>query len=488
MVTGPSTANGKYVFERRLGGGGMAEVFVGRTVGAAGFSRPVAIKRILDGFAADRRFVEMLEEEARLSSNLHHPNLVSVLDFDRDSDGRLFLVMELVEGTDLSELLATGALPIPLVIHLVVEILRGLDYAHDLPLRAGGTRGLVHRDISPNNVLLSWEGAVKVSDFGIAKAREATQATASTMIKGKLRYMSPEQGNGLPLDGRSDLFSVGVMLFEMLCLQPLFAGQTNEETFRRLYSDPIPNVRDVRPDVPKDLARVVASFLERDRDQRVSSAAVALAALVACDDYPRDGREDLIATMCQRFAGRAPVRARHVSHVSHVDATQLPQTPAPALRAWRTGTTPATLQPSPKTNRRWVWTAAVSFVAVVAIIATITAMRSRQSTSTAEPVAGSATLAPAAKPSSAAQPTAAATPPAASIPAPATSAPASRLTAPGSGTEPLHAATDAGSGSGSPMPAAPPAAPDRTQPAKGPAHRSSNAGKGSAGGIHVIPL
>jgi serine/threonine-protein kinase len=163
--------NGKYILDKRLGGGGMAEVFLARTVGAEGFSRRVAIKRVLPGYSENPQFAKMFVAEAQLSSRLQHPNVVSVADFDRDAEGRLFLVMELVEGVDLDGLNATGMLSFPLIIHVIGEVLRGLGYAHDLPPAGDGVRGLIHRDVSPHNVLLSWEGAVKVSDFGIAKAR-----------------------------------------------------------------------------------------------------------------------------------------------------------------------------------------------------------------------------------------------------------------------------------------------------------------------------
>ena len=149
----------------------MAEVFLGSMVGAEGFSRKVAIKRVLPGFSDNPSFGQMFVAEAQISAQLQHPNIVSVLDFDRDSENRLFLVMELVEGRDLDALVASGLLPIPLVIFVITEVLRGLGHAHDLPVSTSTLRGIVHRDVSPHNVLLSWEGAVKVSDFGIAKAR-----------------------------------------------------------------------------------------------------------------------------------------------------------------------------------------------------------------------------------------------------------------------------------------------------------------------------
>ena len=357
-------ANGKYVIERRLGGGGMAEVFLGHTVGAEGFFRQVAIKRVLSGYSDNPQFAQLFIAEAQLTSRLQHPNIVSVLDFDRDGDGRLFLVMELVEGTDLDGLLSTGPLPFSLVIFLAIEILRGLDYAHDLPVNLDGVRGIVHRDISPHNVLLSWEGAAKVSDFGIAKAHAATNATASEIIKGKPAYMSPEQANGRPLDGRSDLFSVGVMLFEMLCLRPLFAGDTTEETLSRLFFAPIPTPRELRPEIPEDLSRAVASLLERDRDQRTPTAEAAIAALTACAAYPRDGREELVTTLSRRFVGRAPVRARDVSRASHLDRT-LVEGPR------RTAAVPTDLRLAKHQNRRWLWAVLASLLIFGAGIAAL---------------------------------------------------------------------------------------------------------------------
>lgn len=333
----------------------MAEVFLGRMMGAEGFSRPVAIKRVLDGFSGNPQFASMFVTEAQLTSRLQHPNIVSVIDFDSDAEGRWFLVMELVDGADLAGLLGTGPLPFSLVIHVVMEILRGLDYAHELPIAEDGVRGLVHRDISPHNVLLSWEGAVKVSDFGIAKARAASNASGSLLIKGKPAYMSPEQINGRPLDGRSDLFSVGVMMFEMLCLQPLFAGNTAEETLGRVMFAPIPDLRALRPEIPEDLSRATASLLVRDRDQRVHSAAAAVAMLAACVDCPKTGREELIAMLSQRFAGRAPMRARSIPRRSHAEPTLVARPAVPERRNPPTATAPPGLGAMPRRDRRWIW-------------------------------------------------------------------------------------------------------------------------------------
>ena len=286
----------------------MAEVFLGNTVGAEGFSRPVAIKRVLPGYSDNPQFAKMFIAEAQISSRLVHPNIVSVLDFDRDHENRLFLVMELVDGKDLDALLQTGPLPASAVIHIIGEMLRGLGYAHDLPGTTDTMRGIVHRDVSPHNVLLSWEGAAKVSDFGIAKAREASSATASVFIKGKPAYMSPEQANGEALDGRSDLFAVGIMLWEMLVGRRLFTGGDTRATLAQVLFAQIPKPRGQRPDVPKDLERVCMKLLERAANDRYRHAEDAIADLMKCSSAPKAGRDELVALLAQRFPNDAPVR------------------------------------------------------------------------------------------------------------------------------------------------------------------------------------
>ena len=314
----------------------MAEVFLGSAMGAEGFQRRVAIKRVLPGYSDNAAFAQMFVAEARISSQLVHPNIVSVFDFDRDADGRLFLVMELVEGKDLDALVSLGPLPVPVVIYVIGEVLRGLGFAHDLPVGAG-MRGIVHRDVSPHNVLLSWEGAVKVSDFGIAKAREASSATASQLIKGKPAYMSPEQANGQGLDGRSDLFAVGVMLWEMLVGRRLFVAEDTRATIAAVLFGQIPRPRSLRGDVPKDVERVVMKLLERDLAARYATAEQANAALLECTDAPKAGRELLAATLAQRFPDARVRQSRAGGHVP----TPLPVAPYPTNQA-----APAAAMPS----------------------------------------------------------------------------------------------------------------------------------------------
>jgi serine/threonine protein kinase len=247
----------------------------------------------------------MFVAEAQISAKLVHPNIVSVLDFDRDDEQRMFLVMELVEGCDLDALAATGHLPFPVVIQAIVEALRGLAFAHE--------QRVIHRDVSPHNVLVSWEGAVKISDFGIAKVRDSSKATASLFIKGKPSYMSPEQASGKALDGRSDLFAIGAMMWELLVGKRLFLREDTRTTLSAVLFDPIARPRSLRPEVPKDLERVAMKLLERDLSARYADANAAIEALLACADAANSGREALATILVERFQNapaKKPVHAR----------------------------------------------------------------------------------------------------------------------------------------------------------------------------------
>ena len=297
----------KYKLGGRIGGGGMAEVFEATLVGAEGFVRPVAVKRVQPSLSSDSSFGQMFVNEARIASFLHHPNIAAVLDFDRDEEGRYFLVMELIRGADLRRLMDTGRLPVPIAVHIAAEMLRGLDYAHELELE-GRRLGIVHRDISPHNVMISWDGSVKLVDFGIAKAMAATGISRAGTIKGKVAYMSPEQASALELDGRTDVFAVGVVLHELLVGERLFRGSTEPEILARLLNQPIPHPVELAPQVPGDLDRAVMKMLERDRDARYLSAHAALEALLATSvTSPRAGLE-LEELLVVRFPGEAPRR------------------------------------------------------------------------------------------------------------------------------------------------------------------------------------
>ena len=392
----------------------MAEVFLGSTMGAEGFSRKVAIKRVLPGFSDNPSFAQMFVSEAQISAQLQHPNIVSVLDFDRDAENRLFLVMELIEGRDLDTLLQTGVLPWPVTIFVISEVLRGLGHAHDLPV--GGTiRGIVHRDVSPHNVLLSWEGAVKVSDFGIAKAKAASEATASVFIKGKPAYMSPEQANGEALDGRSDLFAVGIMLWEMLVGRRLFTGDDTRATLAAVLFGQIPRPRAQRPEIPPDLEHVAMKLLERDLPARYATAEDAIADLLECADAAKNGREQLVHTLVERFPQQAPVRSskRHALHtpgpiqpvsrpVADGSRPYTPAAPIPsigAVRAAATGTmdpqyqTPTVNGHSPPKSRVLILVAALVASAAVAFAIVLAVTHGRGKPADAGAGSGSAAIA-----------------------------------------------------------------------------------------------
>lgn len=290
----------RYQIVRRIGAGGMAEVFEGRIQGAEGFARPVAIKRVRPELSRRPGFADAFIEEARLTSRLDHPNLVSVIDFDRDEQGRLFLVMEHVPGVDLATLLRAGALPPPIAVYIAIEILRGLAFAHDLPTAGDrpALRGIIHRDLSPHNVLLSRAGLVKLSDFGIARPLEGAALPVAT-LSGKPAYMSPEQVRLEPIDERSDLFSVGIILWEALSGRRPFSG-TDKEILAQVSLKEVPPVGAAPQVLSPELEAALRKLLAREPARRFSSAREALDGLLACSESPRDGDRRLAALLRDR--------------------------------------------------------------------------------------------------------------------------------------------------------------------------------------------
>jgi serine/threonine protein kinase len=287
----------RYRIEEKLGAGGMGEVFRAQQRGAEGFSRSVALKRISSPLSHDERFASLFIAEARIAALLSHPNIVTVFDFDRDEDGALFLAMELVDGADLRRLLerAEGRgtrLSPPLAAFVASEVLRALAYAHEL-LQDGRPLGIVHRDVSPHNVLVSKGGVVKLSDFGIAKATAVSQVSSSGAIRGKVAYLSPEQASGKPLDGRCDLHAVGVMLYETLAGSRPYQGNSEAEVLAQvLRGCPVP-LMERAPAVPHDLAEITMRLFAPDPDLRFATANEAILALKACACFPKHGEVEL---------------------------------------------------------------------------------------------------------------------------------------------------------------------------------------------------
>lgn len=304
---------GPYEIVTRIATGGMAEVFLGRRTGPHGFEKYVAVKRILPELASDRDFLGMFVDEARIGAKLHHPNVVQVFDFG-EVDGTPYIVLELVQGSTAGQLLravppaprerrelpedapassplsspassrsprsvpdavvsvAPPAVSVATALHVALSVLRALAYAHDLRDERGRPLNLVHRDVSPSNVLFDTSGGVKLTDFGIVRFSDMDRRTVTGQVKGKAGYMSPEQVRGEELDARSDLFNVGILLAELLLGEPLFRALGEVEMLLRIRDANIDAIeRSAR--VPEALRPVLRRALARHREDRYPSAA-----------------------------------------------------------------------------------------------------------------------------------------------------------------------------------------------------------------------
>ncbi|MEY3014547.1 MAG: hypothetical protein RIT45_3282 [Pseudomonadota bacterium] len=275
MATGTREAYpqpfGRYFLTQKIAMGGMAEIFRAKSVGAEGFEKIVVVKRILPHFCEDESFVTMFQDEARVAAHLNHANVVQIFDFD-EVDGLYYIAMEYVEGQDLKRVLDRGTkegtpLSIAQAVLIMIEAGMGLDYAHKREVD-GKPLNIIHRDISPHNMMVSYNGEVKIMDFGIAKAASRSTKTRVGTVKGKCAYMSPEQARGRPLDARSDLFALGVCLWEMLSGKRLFVGESDFETLNNVLKAEVPSLTEMNPEVPEDLDKIVQRSLAKERDDR----------------------------------------------------------------------------------------------------------------------------------------------------------------------------------------------------------------------------
>jgi serine/threonine protein kinase len=267
---------GKYILFERINVGGMAEIFLARSRGIHGFKRLMAIKKILPTMAEDKEFINMFIDEARIASGLSHANIVQIFELSK-YENDYYIAMEYVHGKDLryiQERLTPGRkpMPLPLAILIAYRICEALDYAHSRRDSSGRPMGIIHRDISPQNVIISYEGEVKICDFGIAKAANRSQKTQAGVLKGKFGYMSPEQVRGLPLDGRSDLFTVGTLLYEMVTLQRLFLGESDFSTLEKVRNADVVPPSAYNKDIPPELEEIVLKALAREVEDRYQSA------------------------------------------------------------------------------------------------------------------------------------------------------------------------------------------------------------------------
>ena len=268
---------GKYTLLRKVATGGMAELYLALHRSVAGFEKLVAVKRVLPHLAEDQAFVEMLLQEARVAAQLDHPNIAHIFDVGVH-EGEYYIAMEFVHGEDLRSIVrqmkkkGVTSFPLEHTLAIVLGCCAGLAYAHEKKDLDGEPLHIVHRDVSPQNILVTFSGDVKLVDFGIAKVGAQIEDTGSGKLKGKIPYMSPEQARGEPLDQRSDIFSLGVILFELSTGRRLFRGRNQMETLRLITDSEYPRPRDLNPNLPEPLERIILKALAKDREQRYQSA------------------------------------------------------------------------------------------------------------------------------------------------------------------------------------------------------------------------
>jgi len=270
--------DGKYELVELAGEGGMATVWRGVLHGAAGFMRPIAIKRLKPEFRAIKNYIDMFVEEARVGSELNHPNIIQVIDFCVDPDGLYYLVMEWVDGLDLGRLARLAAdtsrpLEWPLAAAIGVGVLRGLSAAHERCRADGAPAPVVHRDVSPHNILIGLNGSVKLTDFGLARARDRVMSfTAPGSVKGKLHYFAPEVTTGMPATPRSDVFSLATVLWEVFAGRRAFSGETEVDVLVQIRRGEVEPLANVRPDLPARLTAAVQRGMATAVDARFISA------------------------------------------------------------------------------------------------------------------------------------------------------------------------------------------------------------------------
>lgn len=276
QMADPEQKIGNYVILERLAHGGMAQIYKAKTADASGIERLVVIKRILPHISSSPEYVNMLIDEAKIAVHFNHGNIAQIYDLGRVGDD-YFIVMEYVDGKTLGQIIREfrergEALPLDLICYAMMEVCRGLDYMHRKVGFDGKPLGVVHRDISPQNIIVSYSGTVKIIDFGVAKAEGKMIHTESGVLKGKFAYMSPEQADGQPIDQRSDIFSAGVLLWELATQKRLFKRKSNQETVRAVKKAAFKSASKMRADVPGALDNILEKALHKKRPRRYQYA------------------------------------------------------------------------------------------------------------------------------------------------------------------------------------------------------------------------
>ena len=361
---------GRYELKAKIAQGGMAEVFLALQRGPGGFEKMVAIKQLLPELVEEPGFVEMFLDEARIVASLSHPNICQIYELGEEG-GRHYIAMEYLSGPTLSRLWKKSlreGLPLapPLVAYVVARAAEGLAHAHERAAPDGRSLEIVHRDVSPQNILVTYDGQVKLVDFGIARAATRQSRTGTGVIKGKLSYMSPEQLQGQPLDGKSDVFALGVVLHEMLTGRPLFRGETDLETMQQIIHREVPSVRGA-PGVSTALARLVDRATSRAVASRPSARELALGLEEAVSHARPLVNSEVLANHVRRVfvKEQAEERARLSTAVLPNIDDYLFNAPAVPAEASTAEVRPPTRRFAPARPSRWLPIALVTVALIV---------------------------------------------------------------------------------------------------------------------------
>lgn len=374
------TTQFKYQVITELGRGGMADVFLAMARGPAGFHKLTVLKQLREDSAKDARILHMLLDEARLAAQLNHPNIVQTNDAGVDDAGRFFMAMEHLEGQSLARLLQRlranqRELPVSVALRIAAEALSGLQYAHELVDFTGKRLDIVHCDLSPHNLFVTYAGQVKLLDFGLARAKSNVTQTLSGELRGKLYYMAPEQAVAQPVDRRSDIFAMGVVLWEMLTGHQLWRGQTDIAVACNLRFGEIPRLASVAPEVPRALASTCQKALAFRANERFATALEFQAALERVQDELslRASAEDIGALVAELFSEeRLAIRGLVESHVAQRDTAET----ASATDTLPDGrqTTPSRPAPGPilpASGRRRLYPAALAALVLAFAVGTL---------------------------------------------------------------------------------------------------------------------
>jgi predicted Ser/Thr protein kinase len=274
---------GPYLLQQKIARGGMAELFLADYVRRDGFRRKVAVKRILPHLAGNKDFINMFTREARLAALLQHPNIVQIFDYGK-IENAYFIAMEYIDGKNLGEILSAmnQGLTVEQTVFIILQICKGLDYSHTKRDEKGKAFHIVHRDISPQNMLISYQGEVKISDFGISKARSEPSLTQAGVVKGKLAYLSPEQALGESINQQADIYALGLVFYETLTGKRVYKFSSDVEAIRTIPKKDIDPLIKSMPDLPEEVNRIVMKCLEKAKDRRYQNASALYNDLLAC--------------------------------------------------------------------------------------------------------------------------------------------------------------------------------------------------------------